>query len=224
MRFTQQDTYAGTMNDSMSLNYYLYCCGNPVGFVDPNGRVNITTNLFRSIPISTVLPVNEKLNESNKEAALNCSKHPFKTGVSSMKMILGGIEMFAGPAGIVLRGKLAMSLAEKAVVGVDMRITRRIKDNIKKQIVIYGIICIITGIIVQIRLPISLRKMLLFTSTNLLILLTINIVWCLFHNAIREYRDEYKHSSSMGKIVLILVTFIYLMVVTGPQILEILLK
>lgn len=39
MRFTNEDTYQGKSEDPLSLNKYLYCIGNPVGYVDESGNV-----------------------------------------------------------------------------------------------------------------------------------------------------------------------------------------
>lgn len=41
MRFTNEDTYQGKGEDPLSLNRYLYCTGNPVGYVDESGNVAI---------------------------------------------------------------------------------------------------------------------------------------------------------------------------------------
>lgn len=38
MRITNEDTYQGKGQDPLSLNKYLYCIGNPVGYVDESGK------------------------------------------------------------------------------------------------------------------------------------------------------------------------------------------
>ncbi|MHB8064410.1 MAG: RHS repeat-associated core domain-containing protein, partial [Ruminiclostridium sp.] len=37
-RFTTEDTYRGSVNDTMSLNLYSYCENNPVNLIDPSGH------------------------------------------------------------------------------------------------------------------------------------------------------------------------------------------
>ncbi|KAB3524800.1 RHS repeat-associated core domain-containing protein, partial [Alkaliphilus serpentinus] len=37
-RFISEDTYKGTINDPLSLNYYIYCAGNPINYIDPSGH------------------------------------------------------------------------------------------------------------------------------------------------------------------------------------------
>jgi len=41
-RFLQADTYAGSLNDPLSLNLYTYCLNNPHKYVDPSGHFAIT--------------------------------------------------------------------------------------------------------------------------------------------------------------------------------------
>ena len=38
-RFTQEDSYTGTIDGPLSLNLYTYCQNNPVMFVDPSGHI-----------------------------------------------------------------------------------------------------------------------------------------------------------------------------------------
>jgi len=38
-RFMQEDTYRGQLNDSLSLNLYVYCVNNPIMYIDPTGHV-----------------------------------------------------------------------------------------------------------------------------------------------------------------------------------------
>ena len=43
-RFISEDAYKGIAADTQSLNWYVYCNGNPVGFVDPSGNYYIVKN------------------------------------------------------------------------------------------------------------------------------------------------------------------------------------
>lgn len=38
-RFTSEDTYKGDINNSVTLNYYMYCAGNPLKYSDPSGHM-----------------------------------------------------------------------------------------------------------------------------------------------------------------------------------------
>ena len=42
-RFMTEDTCKGSHKDPLSLNLYLYCAGNPVGYFDPSGNSKVTT-------------------------------------------------------------------------------------------------------------------------------------------------------------------------------------
>jgi len=37
-RFVSEDTYKGELTDPLTLNYYIYCAGNPIRYVDPTGN------------------------------------------------------------------------------------------------------------------------------------------------------------------------------------------
>ena len=45
-RFLSRDTYDGKIADPLSQNHYLYAGGNPVVYVDPSGRMSITSQSF----------------------------------------------------------------------------------------------------------------------------------------------------------------------------------
>lgn len=44
MRFTQEDTFSGSIKDPLSLNRFLYCVGNPILLIDMSGNSPGTTN------------------------------------------------------------------------------------------------------------------------------------------------------------------------------------
>jgi len=59
-RFTQQDSWAYyNPNDPLSLNLYVYCYGNPVGYVDPSGNTVIVSSENDDYIIEALSCINE---------------------------------------------------------------------------------------------------------------------------------------------------------------------
>ena len=47
-RFISQDSYAGSISDSVSLHRYLYCSSNPVMNIDPSGNSDLSDVMVSS--------------------------------------------------------------------------------------------------------------------------------------------------------------------------------
>ena len=54
-RFISQDSYAGTIDDPVSLHKYLYCASNPVDYIDPSGYAHTLAEVAPSVQIASIL-------------------------------------------------------------------------------------------------------------------------------------------------------------------------
>jgi len=71
-RFLQEDTYAGTINDPLSLNLYTYCTNDPLNYYDPTGHDEMRLSFHLYLQNAQV-PIAE-LAQNVKGASVSVSK------------------------------------------------------------------------------------------------------------------------------------------------------
>jgi RHS repeat-associated protein len=114
-RFLQEDTYAGDVNDPLSLNLYTYCANNPVSYYDPSGHF---WNIVIGAVAGLVIGVGGAIISDALNGQLSWNNLQKYAGAGVQGLIIGGVAGATMGASLGLTATLASGVAAGAVGNV----------------------------------------------------------------------------------------------------------